>query len=63
MIGAIKSRMANSLAGDIGGTSRQRELWEIETWDRQLDAEKTGHVGGELKAMSHMVVCKLIEMG
>lgn len=53
MIGAI----------NIGGTSRQRELWEIESRDRQLDTEKTGHVGGELKAMSHMVVCKLIEMG
>ena len=41
--------MANSLAGDIGRTSRQRELWEIESRDRQLDAEKTGHAGGKLK--------------
>lgn len=37
----------------LNGTSGQRELWGEECGSLQPNAEKAGHAGGEVKAMSH----------
>ena len=40
-----------------------RELWEEERDSHQEDTEEAGHAGEDIKVTSHMVACKLTEIG
>lgn len=44
-------------------TSGQRQHWKKERGSWQLNAEKTGHAGGELNATSHVTAHRLLKMG
>ena len=56
MTGFIKSYTANNQAGSIGGTSKQRDLWEEGKGSPQPDSEEAGHTGnGKVQAKQQHV--------